>query len=87
MPGPDGEQTYLWDDYYTMSRDTCIFLPRQRGNKIANWCYRIKVDLDSFNENRNPGTPIQISLNFEPDVADMAALDKAKLDAIKAVAS
>jgi hypothetical protein len=54
--------------------------------QIANWCYRLKVDVDSFNENRNTGAPIQISMNFEPDMADMDALDKAKRDAINAVA-
>jgi hypothetical protein len=55
--------------------------------QIASWCYRLKVDVDSFNDNRNAGTPIQIKLNFEPDMKEMEAVDKAKRDAIKAVAT
>lgn len=87
MPGPDGEQAYLWDDYRTMSREHMLISAQTERQQIANWCYRLKVDVDSFNENRNIGAPIQLSLNFEPDMADMEALDKAKLDAIKSVAS
>jgi len=87
MPGPDGEQAYLWDDIRTMSREHMRVSAQTERQQIANWCYRLKTDVDSFNENRSQHAPIQISLNFEPDMADMEALDKAKLDAIKAVAS
>jgi hypothetical protein len=87
MPGPDGEQAYLWDDIRTMSREHMRVSAQTERQQIANWCYRLKIDVDSFNENRVPSAPIQISLNFEPDMADMEALDKAKLEAIKAVAS
>lgn len=75
MPGPDGEQTYLWDDIRTMSREHMEVSAKTERQQIANWCYRLKVDVDSFNENRNPGQPIQILFNFEPDMADMAALE------------
>jgi hypothetical protein len=79
MPGPDGEQTYLWDDYHTMSREHMLVSAQTERQQIASWCYRLKVDVDSFNENRNPGPAIQISLNFEPDMADMEALESVEV--------
>ncbi len=74
--GPDGEQGYFWADYRTMSVDHMRISAQTERQQIANWCYRLKVDVDSFNEYRNPGPAIQISLNFEPDMADMEALEE-----------
>jgi hypothetical protein len=87
MPGPDGEQIYLWDDYRTMSREHMHVSAQTERQQIASWCYRLKVDVDSFNENKNSGTPIQIKLNFEPDMKEMEAVEKAKREAIKAIAA
>jgi hypothetical protein len=85
MPGPDGEQTYLWDDIRTMSREHMQVSAQTERQQIANWCYRPKVDVDSFNENRNTGAAIQLKLNFESDVQEMEAVEKAKRKAIEAV--
>jgi len=87
MPGPDGEELYLWDDIRTASREHMHVSAQTERQQIAGWCYRLKVDVDSFNQNRKPSKPIQISFDFRSDLADMEALDKAKLEAIKAVAS
>jgi hypothetical protein len=75
MPTPDGQQAYLWDDIRTMSREHMLISAQTERQQIAGWCYRLKVDVDSFNQNSNPGQPIQISFDFRPDVADMEALD------------
>jgi hypothetical protein len=45
------------------------------------------VVVDSFNQNHNAGRPIQISFDFRSDLADMEAEDKARREAIEAVAS
>lgn len=87
MPGPDGEEAYLWDDIRTASREHMRVSAQTERQQIAGWCYRVKVDVDSFNQNYNSGKAIQISFDFRSDLADMEALDKTKLDAIKAVAS
>ena len=79
VTGPDGEQTYLWDDMRTMSRDHMHVSAQTERQQIANWCYRLKVDVDSFNDNYNKGKAIQIGFNFEPDMAEMEAMELAEL--------
>jgi hypothetical protein len=87
MPGPDGEELYLWDDIRTATREHMRVSAQTERLQIAGWCYRLKVDVDSFNQNYNAGKAIQISFDFRTDLADMEAVDRAKLDAIKAVAT
>jgi hypothetical protein len=83
MPTADGEQAYLWDDIRTMSREHMLVSAQTERQQIAGWCYRLKVDVDSFNQNANPGSPIQLSFDFRPDIADMEAL--ATLEAVEVV--
>jgi|SRR5579871_195542 len=78
MPTPDGEQAYLWDDYRTMSREHMLISAQTERQQIAGWCYRLKVDVDSFNQNKNPGVPIQISFDFRSDMEEMEALEVAE---------
>ena len=33
---------------------------KQRRQQIVGNCKQLKTDMDSFNENRNPGKPIQM---------------------------
>jgi hypothetical protein len=87
MPGPDGEEQYLWDDIRTASREHMRVSSQTERLQIAGWCYRVKTVVDSFNQNHNPGKPIQISFDFRSDLADMEAEDKARREAIEAVAS
>jgi hypothetical protein len=87
MPGPDGEEQYLWDDIRTASREHMHVSAQMERQQIASWCYRLKVDIDSFNQNNSPRRPIQISFDFRPDNADREALEKARLEAIAKVAS
>ena len=75
MPGIDGEQAFLWDDIRTASREHMLISAQTERQQIAGWCYRLKVDVDSFNQNRNISLPIQISFDFRPDMADMEALE------------
>ena len=43
---------------------------RQRRRQIVGDCVQLRVDADSYNENRTPEQPIQISLNFTNDVEE-----------------
>lgn len=67
----DGEQGSLWDDARTAPRQHVQISFQQRRQGIAVDCYRLKVDVDSFNENRSPDNPIQLNLNFTFDVEEM----------------
>jgi hypothetical protein len=49
---------------------------QQRRQQIVGDCYQLKMDTDSYNENRNPGPPIQLDLDFRDDVAEREALQK-----------
>jgi len=66
----DGAQTSLWDDVRTASRPFMVVHFAQRRQRIAADCRKMRVDLDSYNENRNPGPAIQTSFNFERDVEE-----------------
>jgi hypothetical protein len=77
MPNAEGDQAYLWDDIRTMSREHMVISAQTERQQIAGWCYRLKVDVDSFNQNGNLGQAIQISFDFRSDMADMEALESA----------
>ena len=75
MQDNDGEQAFLWDDIRTASREHMRVSVQTERQQIANWCFRLKQDVDSYNQNYNPGTAIQLRLDFRGDVADMEALE------------
>ena len=43
---------------------------QQRRNAILGDCTQLKTDQDSYNENNPYGATIQLSFNFEEDIAD-----------------
>jgi hypothetical protein len=47
---------------------------QQRRHQIFGDCKQLKTDVDSFNDNRSPETPIQIVFDFRADLeeADLA---------------
>jgi len=65
------EQLPLWADIRTADREHMEIAFQQRRQQIVGDCRQLKTDVDSYNENRNPGTPIQMSLDFTWDVEEL----------------
>ena len=60
----------LWADIRTDSREHLAIAFKQRRNQIVGDCRQLKADVDSFNDNRAPTYPIQLSLDFTADVEE-----------------
>ena len=65
-----GEQTRLWDDHRTTTRDFMEISSKQRRYQIVGDCRQLKTDVDSFNDNKCPGDPIKMLWDFTPDVEE-----------------
>jgi len=65
-----GTQHVLWDDIRTASREHMQIAFQQRRHQIVGDCKQLKLDVDSYNENKNEGKPIQLILDFTLDVAE-----------------
>ena len=74
MDRDKGEQGVLWDDIRTASHEHLKVAFQQRRQGIVGDCHRLRVDVDSYNDNRNPDEPIQLSLDFTNDVLEMEAV-------------
>lgn len=70
----NGENMTLWDDIRTASRDFMKVAFQQRRHQIVGDCRQLKADVDSYNENKNPGEPIQIVFDFTFDVLEAEVL-------------
>lgn len=70
-----GWQMTLWADIRTADRKHMEIAFKQRRQQIVGDCARLKVDVDSFNENRNIEFPIQLILDFTNDVAELEAVE------------
>ena len=70
----NGEQLVLWDDIRIASRTHMRIAFQQRRQQIVGDCHQLKVDVDSFNENRRPPDPIQISFDFSRDLEELEAI-------------
>lgn len=76
----EGKQVTLWGDWNSNPQFVAISYA-QRRRLIVGECYQLKIDVDSYNQNRNPERLIQISFNFESDLAEKEAIremDQAK---------
>ena len=69
------KQTYLWADAEDATREFMEMHFQQRRRQRAGEMIQMKTDLDSYNENRNPGLPIQLSWDFTEDIAEHEASD------------
>jgi len=67
----DGGQIALWADIRTADRQHMEVAFQQRRQQIVGDCTQLKTDVDSYNENRNPGPPIQMILDFTLDVEEL----------------
>jgi len=73
-----GTQQVLWDDIRTASREHMQAAFQQRRQQIVGDCRQLKPDVDSYNEDKNDGKPIQLILDFTLDIAE-AELETTKV--------
>lgn len=74
----NGEQTMLWDDMRTAPPEHMRAAFSMRRNQIFGDVKQLKTDVDSYNENRSPSFPLQISFDFGIDLEEEAARLRAK---------
>ena len=71
----EGEQGMFWADIRTAPREHMEIALQQRRQQIVGDCRQLKVDADSYNENSNPGVPIQLVFDFRDDLAEIEAME------------
>jgi len=64
-------QKTLWFDRETATPELMRLSLQQRRKGILGDCKQIALDRDSYNDNNQHGAVVQISLNFEPDLAEL----------------
>lgn len=69
----NGEQMTLWDDIRTADRGFMAVAFQQRRQQIVGDCRQLKNDVDSYNDNKNPGEPVQVVFDFTLDVLEAEA--------------
>jgi hypothetical protein len=74
-----GEQLLIWNSNKIMSRDQMELSFQYRRKLIVNDCVQLKTEVDSYNENKNPGKPFQLILDFTDDADEEMLLRKSKL--------
>ena len=70
---PDGqhEQLTLWVDMFDASADQMQGAFQLRRHQILGDCRQLKTDVDSYNQNNNDGTPIQMIFDFTNDLVEL----------------
>jgi hypothetical protein len=71
----DGRQSSLWADIRTAPRDHMETAFQQRRQQIVGDCRQLKIDVDSYNQNLNPGEPIQMIFDFNDDLAEIEIIE------------
>lgn len=69
----NGRQYTLWGN---MALSPPSFLAKsfsQRREQVGRDCFKLKQDVDHFNETREPAEPFSFVLNFDEDVQEMEA--------------
>jgi hypothetical protein len=69
------DQTVLWDDIRTAPRMHMQMSFQQKRKGIVADCYRLKTDVDSYNDARPDEEPIQMIFDFNMDLAEIEAAD------------
>ena len=75
----EGMQGTFWGDIRTEDRPFLETAFQQRRQQIVGECSQLKTDVDSYNQNGNPGEPVQIVFDFRNDLAELEAANKMKL--------
>lgn len=66
----NGKQTTMWGDR-TSGRPFMAISFQNRRNHILSECHQLKQDVDSYNDNDNPGTQIEMVYDFTMDLEDL----------------
>ena len=69
----EGEQMVLWDDIRTAAPEHMQISLQQRRQQIVGDCKQLKADVDSYNQNYNSWSPIQLSFDFTRDLMELEA--------------
>jgi hypothetical protein len=67
----EGKQRYLWDDIRRADHAHMEVAFQQRRHQIMADCLQLKKDVDSYNENRQPVSPIQMIFDFTEDLTEL----------------
>ena len=67
----NGTQMMLWADIRTADRGHMEAAFGLRRKQIVGDCRQLKADVDSFNDNKNEGPPIQLSFDFSLDLEEL----------------
>jgi len=67
------KQLTFWDDIRTAGREFMAIAFQQRRKQIVGDCRHLRADVDSYNENYNPGEPIQTVFDFTLDILEVEA--------------
>lgn len=73
-----GKQMSFWDDIREADSGFMNISFKQKRKQISGSCKQLKVDVDSFNENRAPDDPYQLVLDFTEDVMEMEIAETMK---------
>lgn len=73
--GRGAVQQTLWADIRTAPRKHMEIAFQQRRQQVVGDCRQLKTDVDSFNQNANPGGPIQVVFDFTQDLEELGARD------------
>lgn len=71
-----GVQLSLWGDIDKVSRGFFEESLQQRRKGLVDSGYKMKMDVDHFNEFRSPEAPIALVLDITDDVADREAFER-----------
>ena len=63
-------QLTLWADIRTDEPKYMQIALQQRRQQILGDCHQLKTDVDSYNQNWNPGRKIQMVFDFTTDLAE-----------------
>jgi len=66
----NGTHLVLWADIRTASRTHMEVAFQQRRQQIVGDCRQLKLDVDSYNENKSTGNPIQMVFDFTFDLLE-----------------
>ena len=70
----DGVQSTFWADLRFASEQHMEIALKQRRTQVVADCHQLKMDVDSYNQNRKPAKPIQMSFDFTLDLEEMDAV-------------
>lgn len=66
----EGEQISLWADIRAATKEHMEAAFQLRRHQIIGDCRQLKMDVDSYNENFNPGSGLQLSFDFSTEVEE-----------------